>query len=839
VPVDIAQISFAGGEVSPSTYARIDLQKFGSSAKELTNYFVHAEGGISNRAGTEFIVEVKDSSQTVRNVPFEFNEEQAYSLEFGDQYMRVIRNGGLVLEASQVISGATQANPVVVTSTGHTLLDGEEVYIAGVVGMTELNGKYFTVANKTANTFELSGIDGTAYTAYTSGGTVSKVFELATPYLQTELAALKFRQSNDIMYLAHRNHAPRKLGRTGHAAWTLTTITFEPEQAFPTGLSVTVNTTGTETDRYKVTAVASETSEESLTATGVTQAISGATQANPVVLTLTGHPYLDGDEIHVSGIVGMTELNDRRFIIANKTANTVELKDEDGTGYTAYSSAGSADLTHYIVTNSAVATDNTITFNETVGAASYNIYKADNGLFGFIGRTEELSFTDNNKAPDLNDTAPKWRDPFGSATNYPGAVGLHEQRSVWGNTDNKPLTTDMSQAGQFENMNVSSPTKEADAVSFRLITGQGNEIRHYRSFADQLFVFTSGALWTVQPGGNVDAITSASKKVSVSAYISSTDTPPITIKQNILMVSGKQNAGFEVHSLGFDLQTDGYKGSDLTVLARHLFENKTISEWAYSERPYRLLVCVRSDGKLLVMTYLEEHQVFAWSVWETDGTFESVSSVPEGQEDVFYFVVKRNINGNDVKYIERMHSRDFTLIEDAFFVDCGLTYEGVATSTITGLDHLEGEDVIALADGNLVTSSYESATMTVTNGAIDIGNAAAKVHVGLPYTGTFESLPLNTSTQQGPTIAKNKVPKEVVLRVQDTRGIFVGSDVNDLQEYATRTTELWGDPAAILNEVIKIPIPGDWEKENGVVVQSEPGLPQTILSITANTNIGG
>jgi|TARA_R110002110_G_scaffold43923_6_gene135928 hypothetical protein len=1077
MPVEIPQIAFSGGAISPATFSRVDLAKFGSAAKTLRNFFVRAEGGASNRAGFKYAKEVKDSAVKARLIPFEFNEEQAYIIEAGNLYMRFYSDGGAVLESSTTISGATAANPVVVTDTSHPYTNGEEIYITGVVGMTELNGKYYKIANKATHTYELTDIDdtninGSGYTAYSSAGTAAAVHTIVTTYVTADLAKIKFRQSNDTLYLTHTSYPPAKLVRTGAANWTLSDLEFEPEQGYPTDVNITVNTTGSEDDAYMVTAVADETAEESLVATvaisniaasGATQAnpcvittathsftsndkvylrgfsgmtelndqaylitvvnattfslqtlagvnvnstgygayssgsdfadsigeaITGATAANPVVVTCTAHSFADGDEVHLSLIAGMIELNGRRFTIANKTTNSFELKGEDGTGHTAYSAGGVAEPTMIRVANSASTRDNTLTWSDTTGASSYNVYKEDNGLFGFIGSTDLLTFTDDNIAPDLDDTAPKWRQPFETTTNYPGAIGLHEQRSVFGNTTTDPLTTWLSQTSQFENMNVSSPTRDADAVTIRLVTGRGNEIRHFRSFQDRLFIFTSGAVWSLKPGGDVDAITPASKKLSIEEYLGSTDVPPLTIKTNLLVCSGQANLGFEVHSLGYKFETDAYAGSDLTVLARHLFQDRTINEWAYAERPFHLVACVRDDGKLAVLTYLQEHQVFAWCIWEAaglDASFESVAVVPEGQIDKIYVIVKRTINGSTKRYIEHLHTRSFTVIEDAFFVDSGLTLDnpitisgataanpcvitasghglsdgdavrirnvsgmtemnedkfivvekttntlelldtdgshnitaiteaspGVVTTisphgfttgdevgfigiggmvelngngytitvintttfsigvdssgfttftsggkvylntnssaftayksggelyaevtSITGLDHLEGEAVIALADGNLVTG------LTVSSGSITLATAASIVHVGKSYDGTIDSLPLDLLSSKVPTVSKKKIVKQVSVRVQDTRGLFIGPDSSSLEEYPSRSTERWGDPAATLTDLIRLPISDDWAREAGVTIKSEQGLPMTILSMMADTDVG-
>ena len=760
MPFDIPQISFVGGEMSPHVFSRIDLQKFGSGAAKLRNYFVHAEGGTSTRAGTTFVHEIKDNANQSRLIKFEYNEQQAYALEFGNQYIRLISNGGLVLEPTKTITATSQTNPVTITSAAHGFSDGDEVFISGVLGMVELNNQFFKVSGVTANSFNLAIIDGTNFSAYVSGGTVARVYEIVTPYLSAELSTLKFRQSNDVLYLTHRNHAPRKLNRNGATDWALEVIGFAPLQVAPTGVSVTVVGAGGSTrHEYLVTAVAAETLEESITVSAVTT-VGNATLSN----------------------------------------------------------------TNY----------NRVTWAAAAVAERYNVYKEDNGLYGYIGSTETTTFNDKNILVDLDDTAPKLRQPFATAGNYPGAVGLHEQRTTWGNTDNGPLNIWLSQTSQFENMNVSSPLKATDAVSMRLVAGKGNEVRHFRSFDDKLFIFTSGAVWTLEPGGDSDAITPASKQLTVQEWLASTEVPPITIKKNMLMVSGQDDEGFEVHSVGEDSQSGiagRYAGSDLTVLSRHLFEGYTIKEWCYMERPYRLVLAIRSDGKILCLTYLNEHQVYAWSVFETDGIFESICDVPEGQEDTAYIQVKRTINGQEKRYIERFHSRTFADITDAFFVDCGLSYTGPATAVLGGLDHLEGKSLIALVDGNLEKN------LLVTNGTVNLQSAGSKIHIGLSYQGQIDTLPLDVN--QGESMAKKKSVSALACRVLNTRGLYAGPQNGAMEEVAARTDEKWGAPANTISDMRRIPIASDWERSKGVSISSEPGLPSTILSIVAEVNVGG
>ena len=223
--------TFTAGEISPRLEGRINLEKYRAGLSDLTNMVVQPHGGVTRRPGTEYLGAVKDSADKTRLIPFQFKTTDTYILEFGDQYMRVFRNGLQVLEGSaQTITGATQADPGVITVSGHGYSNGDEIYLDSVGGMTELNGRNYLIANVTTNTFTLqdlfgNDIDTTGFTAYTSGGSVDKLYEEATPYALADVFDLRFAQSADVMYFAHPSYAVRTLSRTNHNNWTFATAT--------------------------------------------------------------------------------------------------------------------------------------------------------------------------------------------------------------------------------------------------------------------------------------------------------------------------------------------------------------------------------------------------------------------------------------------------------------------------------------------------------------------------------------------------------------------------------------------------------------------------------------
>ena len=686
--VKLIQPSFAGGEISEAVGARVDIGKYASSLSKMENMWVQTSGGASNRPGLEYVCEVKNSSIDTRLVPFEFNTLETYILEFGNEYIRVIVDGGLVVDTGSqfTISAATKANPCVVTANSHSFLDGDEIFVSGVVGMTELNGRQFIVANKTTNTFSLqdksgANVNSSAYTTYGSAGTASAIFELATPYATADLRDIDYVQSADVMTLTHPSYAPRELTRTANDAWTLTEIVFQPEQDFPTGVTVTVNTTGSETDRYVVTAVSRETAEESLRGlNNSTQNISAITKANPAVVTISSHPYDNGDEIYIQSVVGMTEVNNKVYKVAGKTTNTFQLTDTtganiDSTGYTTYSSGGTSNLQFVEVTNSASTRDNTIAWAVVDGAESYNIYRRDNGLYGFVGKSETTEFTDDNIDPDVSDTPPKTRNPFVATNSFPSTAGFFQQRRIFGNSNTYPQRVWFTQTANFYNLSVSSPTRDDDAITVTIAALKVNEIRHYVPLND-LIILTSGGEWLAT--GVDDVLTPSGIQIKPQSYYGATNLKPIVAGDVALFMQPGQT----VRDLGYKFETDAYAGNDISILARHLFEDRIIVAWDFAPAPYSILWCVRDDGVCVAQTYLREQEIYGWHRHTTDGDFKDVASVREAEEDAVYFIVQRTVGGRSVRYVERLHERNFDNdVQDAFFVDSGVTVDSPITIT--------------------------------------------------------------------------------------------------------------------------------------------------------------
>jgi hypothetical protein len=677
MPISAIQPSFAAGELRPDLHARVDFNRWSVGLATARNFTIRATGGVANRPGTQFLAAAHDESKPVRLLPFIFNDDDTYILEFGENYFRVVRDGALVVYP---VGHADEGDIVVVT----------------------------------------------------------------TAYPAADLAELKFYQSGDRIRFAHRNHPARTLTRSNHHDWAWEVEDFAPEIQPPTGVSASASSSGSKTYRYVVTATDADSGEQSLPS-------------------------------------------------AEVSVNSALLN--SGTG---------------------VVVDITWT---TSTASSWDVYRYDNGLWGWIGQTETNAFTDDNIAPDTATTPPKANYPFADGNN-PLSLTEHDQRMVYGGGALKPEVVEGSRIGAYANFFKSTPQVADDSYSHRLGRGNVYEIRHLISL-NSLVILTAGSIWQMTGSeGTGDAVTPISVRSRRMISGRASHVPPIVISETALYVRGRS-----VWNLNYSLEIDGYTGNNMSVLASHLFKNRSIREWAYAEEPDSMVWTVMSDGALLSLSYLREHQVIAWARHDTDGQFESVATIPEGDEDAVYFVVRRTIDGQDRRYIERLARRVTSPIAEAWFLDCALRYQGDAVTTITGLDHLEGCAVIVLADGNVVRG------LTVASGSITLPRAAQTVLVGLAITADLMTLGLNFDTRTGSVMGKKVTIPTVLLKLEESRGGWIGPTLDDAKLVELKPTIAANTAAAAFTGDFRQTMLGGWSTRGQIAIRQKDPLPFALLGL--------
>lgn len=495
----------------------------------------------------------------------------------------------------------------------------------------------------------------------------------------------------------------------------------------------------------------------------------------------------------------------------------------DGVSESAASSAGSAGGN--LFETGAICT---ISWLAVSGAARYNVYKLQGGLYGYIGQTDGLSIVDDNISPDLSKTPPTYETVFNASGEYPAAVSYFEQRRCFAGTINKPQNIWMTKSGTESNMSYSLPIKDDDRIAFRVAAREANTIRHIVPLT-QLLLLTSSAEWRVT-SVNSDAITPTTISVRPQSYVGASNVQPVIINNTLIYGAAR---GGHVRELAYSWQANGFVTGDLSLRTPHLFDSFDIVDMAYAKAPQPIVWFISSSGKLLGLTYVPEQQVGAWHWHDTDGVFESCTVVAEGNEDVLYCVIRRTINGVSRRYIERMASRQFVAKEDAFFVDCGLTYNGVPADTITGLGHLEGKTVSILADGAVHPQQV------VTGGSITLDNEAIKVHVGLPIVADMQTLPLALQIDGAFGQGRYKNVNKAWLRVYRSSGIFVGPDSDKLVEIKQRTTEPYGSAPALKSEEMQLVLSPSWADSGQVFIRQQDPLPLTLVSMTLEVSVGG
>lgn len=692
----IIQRMLGGGEVSPSLYRRHDLAKFGTWLRTCRNFLPLRSGAVANRPGTPYVGEAKFSTKRTRLLPFIFNSEanQVYALEFGDLYIRfhhaVKQESGLYL-GEQILETAksasiSQASPAVVTSVAHGYADGDEVRLVasfpGMTGMPGIMNQNYRVIAINADTFglrRLSGVnlDTTAVGPYVAGtATVARVYQVVSPYLAAEVFEINFAQSADVVFLAHHLHPLQELTRFGETNWTLAATIFEPAIAPPHGGSATIVTGGTNSWRYKLTAIDKNTREESLPGREQQRVITNITQANPAVVTSNGHGYQNGERVLIQGVVGMTQVNGLEFVVAGQTANTFQLSGVDSTGYSAYGSGGTAERLYIAVYSAGeISTTNpvTITFPAVSGAGRYAIYRAQSGgEYAFVGYALESPFIDRLAVPpDANDSPPAYRNPFTGAGNYPSVVAIIQQRLMLGGSDNDPERSWGSETGRYRNFSLTFPVADDGALNFIVGTGQVNRVRALLELNSPV-LWTDGAEHELQ-GNQSGTLTPDAPNIRQNSANGIAAVRPLPVNAQAIYV---QAQGSVVRALGFKIEHQGYSGDELTIYSSHLVDGHQIVDWCYQKTPTPIVWAVREDGVLLSMTYNIEQEIFSWAHHDTDGLVESVCAIPEGAQTGVWLVVQRTIGGRQVRMIERMAPRGFILVGDSVVLDSARTYDG-------------------------------------------------------------------------------------------------------------------------------------------------------------------
>lgn len=755
---NLLKTNFSAGEVSPSMFGRVDTKRHQNGAAEVQNFVVRPQGPLVRRMGSAYLGEVKSSANATRLIPFQFSNTQTYALEFGNNVIRFWKDKALILSAGVPI-------------------------------------------------------------------------ELASPYSSADVAAIYFAQSADVIYLAHPSYPPQKLSRLSDTSWTIANAKFDdgPYRAqtdvdkqvtfwltsilvratlkstvaeFVVGdvgkyieywkggflyigkVITYVNTTTVTIEPVEnIVDVGSLDRQAVITYNNFTkQALaslaiwSSETEYNYIKIAGQWLYLMDHSNTPLSsGGISYDVMN------VNATKPTVKVT----TGKMAYS----AEVRTAVLNSSSAA----FTTVQDVGR-QFRMFLSNRAVWGTIttvSSTVQCVVALGSRVPTdprnglvfLNDASTlDWRLGAWYVGNYPRAVTFHQGRLVFAGTTLEPNRGWMSESDDyvsFATSNLFSEVIDSSSINFGIASGSINTILWLQS-GSVLIIGTVGEEFVVKPSSSGDTITPSNISITTqTSYGSKENIRPIKVGPAVIFA---QQHGQRIRELSYDYQIDSYMGNDITIVSEHIFRKHLSAGYmAYQQIPNSIIWFTCQDGNLVSLTYEKEQEVYAWANHSLGGSgfVESIIALPSPtlNQDEVYMIVRRTINGATKRYVEVL-SPEYspTSVNDYVgmkYLDCHLSKNQAASTTVTELGHLEGQTVQVLANYAVHPDCV------VASGQITLNYAATNVTVGYGFTSYVKTLSMEGGDERGTAQGKLKKIKRVDIELLSSIGIGYGRTLTD------------------------------------------------------------
>jgi len=812
--------NFTGGQVTPLIGMRSDFTRHKNGCETLQNFKILPQGAISSRSGFEFKKEVKNSADNTILIPFEVSTDIAYVIEAGDGYFRFYRDGDIIL------SGDTP-------------------------------------------------------------------YEVAHPYTPEDLYDIRWTQSNDVLFLHHGDYPPKTLSRTSDTTWTLSVdeqtdgpYLKEPQD----GVTLTLSDVQGSITVTASSAIFAATDTTGTGGTGLSDRhIRIQKQSNHLAITniarqqrprinYTGDDLIkENDTVYISGVSGMTEVNNKTFTIDSrvKDLNILYLSGVDSTNFGAYTSGGLVQVIEnewlwLKITGCTSATEVTAEFQDDVIASSIGPYKSFR-----LGA-------------------------WSSTTGYPWMGVFYENRHVRARTDKEVSKLWASAVDGFNDYALD--VDDDSPWSFTLASSKLDAIQ-WISSQKQLRIGTAGSEYTMS-GTGTSSITPTNVNVKRETENGSFYIPALAIRNSTLFV---QRVRKKLHEFVYSFDTDGFSDPDLTLAAEDIARGN-IKRMAFQKEPNGIVWFCLENGSLIGLTYLRDQDVVGWHshvLGGTDVSVKDIISIPGVEQDEVWAIVERTIDGSTVKYVEKLSDdfRDKT-INDATFMDSFITAtpdapaatltpaattgtvtftagssvfsasdvgrhirSGTAKAIITaytsgtevtarivvdfpstsaissgswtlssdsvsGYDHLEGESVVILADGAVHPN------VTVASGVVELNAQYTTVHVGLGYTQAMRTLHLEGGSATGTSYGSRSRLTTLVMRFFESVGAKYKASTGDLKDLTFRNiSDISDEGVPLFSGEKEVKPPAGWGNQNWVEIVQEQPLPMTLLGYVAKIEV--
>ena len=653
--------------------------------------------------------------------------------------------------------------------------------------------------------------------------------EKITVFTEEDLSRLRFVQSVDVLYITSGKYPTWKLERYSEDDWQMGTVSCNPPP---------FDDLDDKSDYCGVLTVSKVYGEKLVDLSG-----SGRWTSSDVGRWIKIKQTVDGSSVKsYRGMSSYIQVGDSWKIICHGTWTgtvTIYISYDDGVNWVQlrqYTSANDYNPTESgtVEEYARMKVDVSLTSGScTADLSAYPYTRVSYGRIKEVVSQVKITVELDNILVTKNEIYSWYMSVWNPTSGYPMCAAFFQDRLCFAGNYQYPQRIWMSKSGDYENFDVekeSGTVTDDSAISVNLLSLSPYQINHLNAGND-LIVLTDGNEWTISGS---ETVTPSSITPRQQQNYGCNNVEPIRVGNRLVYV---QRRGSIIRDMAYAYDTDSYGGYDLTLLAKHLIKGVEIVDSTFAQEPDSIIYFVTSDGELLCLTYIMEQKVYAWSHIVTDGKVESVLAAQEGNNDVVYAVVAREINGETVRYIEKFDLDPASdNQQDYVMMDCAVrkTFDE-ATKDITGLEHLEGREVLVMGDGYLFDP------MTVENGSISLPEAVTNVVVGLPYTMILEQPDFNTTVSGiGNIQGMQQTVNTVILRLSNSFGGEIGPDKNTLHDimYDVGAMDL-GEPCLYSGDKGITMGSGGFNKHGRVYIRHDKPYPFTLLSIVRGVTLGG
>lgn len=892
---NIALVAFNRGLISRLALARADIKRVAMSAQTMFNLIPRVMGSMMLRPGLKYLQETRDNMAS-RDIPFVFSITDKAGIELTDQVMRVMVDDEIITRPSVTTAVAngnfttnlgswTDADEAGATSAwvtgGYMGLTGtgtaaairrQQVSVTGanisvehalriiiqrgpvvlLVGSTSGGDEYISQTELATGTHSLAFTPtGDFYIQFQStlerqtlvnscNVEAAGDMELPTPWVEDDLGLVRYDQSGDIVYVACDGYQQRQIERRGTTSWSVVTYLandgpFRTENVGPitlTASAISGNITVTASSR--------------LFASTHVGAIFSITSVGQVVTKTITAQNTFSNEIRITG-VGSSRIFTVVITGLTGTGSTVTLQrslDEPGNWEDVPATSWAADATQTVddgLDNQIVYYRIGVKTGDYAGGTIICTLQIGTGSITGVVRITDYSSATSVSAEVLTDlggttATDVWAEgAWSDYRGWPTAVSLYESRLWWAGKDK----VNGSVTDAYTSYDA---TVEGDSGPIQRSIGSGPvDTFNWIVALQRMIIGGQASEFSCRSSSFDEPLTPSNFNMKRASSQGSAAVQAVSVDSRGMYV---QRGGTRVFELAFDGETYDYSSTDLTAIIPEIGE-PSIVRMAVQRQPDTRIHCVRSDGTAAVLIYDKVENVTCWVEVISDGATGLIEDVmvlpgdPGSNEDQVYYTVKRTINGTEKRYRERwaMENECWGDLDLCMLADSFVVYQGSAVNTITGLSHLEGEQVVVWADGeDIGTDANGDLIYTVSSGQITItGNAVANAVVGLYYKGRFRSAKLVQCVNDlgiGLNQEKNIESLGLILANTHAQGIKYGTDFDHLSnmpgmEEGAPVPEgyVWED-----YDQEMFPVDGKWESDSRLCLEMASPRPATVLS---------